>query len=251
MRKPIMGGNWKMNKTAREAVQTVEDLKDRIEGVEGIEVVVFPPFTVLGVVEKVLRGSSIGVGAQNMYWEAGGSYTGEISASMLVDLGCRYVILGHSERRQYFGESDEGINKKIKSALTFGLIPVVCVGETLKERKEGSFKRVVETQLNLCLKEVSPEEAEPMVIAYEPVWAIGTGITASSQQAEEMHSFVRELLAKLFGGDLADSLRIQYGGSVKPQNIKELMREPDIDGALVGGASLDASSFARIVKYEE
>ena len=246
-----MGGNWKMNKTAREAVQTVEDLKDRIEGVEGIEVVVFPPFTVLGVVEKVLRGSSIGVGAQNMYWEAGGSYTGEISAPMLVDLGCRYVILGHSERRQYFGESDEGINKKIKSALTFGLIPVVCVGETLKERKEGSFKRVVETQLNLCLKEVSPEEAEPMVIAYEPVWAIGTGITASSQQAEEMHSFVRELLAKLFGGDLADSLRIQYGGSVKPQNIKELMREPDIDGALVGGASLDASSFARIVKYEE
>ena len=251
MRKPIMGGNWKMNKTAREAVQTIEDLRERMEGVEEIEVVVFPPFTVLGLAEKILRDSSIGLGAQNMHWEAGGSYTGEISAPMLVDLGCRYVILGHSERRQYFGESDERVNKKIKSALTFELIPVVCVGETLKERKEGSFKRVVETQLNLCLKEVSPEEAERMVIAYEPVWAIGTGVTATPEQAEEMHSFVRELLAKLFGEDLADSMRIQYGGSVKPQNIKELMREPDIDGALVGGASLDASSFARIVKYGE
>jgi len=251
LRKPIMGGNWKMNKTAREAVQTIEDLRERMEGVEEIEVVVFPPFTVLGLAEKILRDSSIGLGAQNMHWEAGGSYTGEISAPMLVDLGCRYVILGHSERRQYFGESDERVNKKIKSALTFELIPVVCVGETLKERKEGSFKRVVETQLNLCLKGIGPEEAERMVIAYEPVWAIGTGVTATPEQAEEMHSFVRELLAKLFGEDLADSMRIQYGGSVKPQNIKELMREPDIDGALVGGASLDASSFARIVKYGE
>lgn len=251
MRKPIMGGNWKMNKTAREAVQTMEDLRERMEGLEGIEVVVFPPFTVLGLAEKILRDSSIGLGAQNMHWEAGGSYTGEISAPMLVDLGCRYVILGHSERRQYFGESDERVNKKIKSALTFELIPVVCVGETLKERKEGSFKRVVETQLNFCLKGIGPEEAERMVIAYEPVWAIGTGVTATPEQAEEMHSFVRGLLAKLFGEDLADSMRIQYGGSVKLQNIKELMREPDIDGALVGGASLDASSFARIVKYGE
>jgi triosephosphate isomerase len=246
-----MGGNWKMNKTAREAVQTLEDLRESVEGVEGIEMVVFPPFTVLGLAEKVLRGSSIGLGAQNMHWEAGGSYTGEISAPMLVDLGCRYVILGHSERRQYFGESNEGINKKIRSALSFELIPVVCVGETLKERKEGSFKRVVETQLELCLKGIDSEEAHRLVIAYEPVWAIGTGVTATPEQAEEMHSFVRKLLAKLFGENLADSMRIQYGGSVRPENIKELMREPDIDGALIGGASLDASSFAKIVKYGE
>ncbi len=251
MRKPIMGGNWKMNKTSSEAVQIIEDFREKMEGVKGTEVVVFPPFTLLGLAEKVLRGSSIGLGAQNMYWETGGSYTGEISAPMLVDLGCKYVILGHSERRQYFGESNEGINRKIKSALTFELIPVVCVGERVKERKEGSFKRVVEAQLNLCLKGITSQEAERMVIAYEPVWAIGTGVTATPEQAEEMHSFVRKLLAKLFGEDLADSMRIQYGGSVKPENIKELMREPDIDGALVGGASLDASSFAKIVKYRE
>ena len=251
MRKPIIGGNWKMNKTVRDAVQTVQDLRERIGGVEGVEVVVFPPFTVLGPVEKALKGTSIGLGAQNMYWETEGSYTGEISAPMLVDLGCRYVILGHSERRQYFGETDDGINRKIKSALTFGLTPVVCVGETLKQRKEGSFKRIVESQLELCLKGIDSQEADRIVIAYEPVWAIGTGLTASPQQAEEMHSFVRKLLAKVFGGDLADSMRVQYGGSVKPENMKELMREPDIDGALVGGASLDASSFAKIVKYEE
>jgi len=240
-----------MNKTAREAVQTVQDLRERIGGVEGVEVVVFPPFTVLGPVEKALKGTSIGLGAQNMYWETEGPYTGEISTPMLVDLGCRYVILGHSERRQYFGETDDGINRKIKSALTFGLTPVVCVGETLKQRKEGSFKRIVESQLELCLKGIDSGEADRIVIAYEPVWAIGTGLTASPQQAEEMHSFVRKLLAKVFGGDLADSMRVQYGGSVKPENMKELMREPDIDGALVGGASLDASSFAKIVKYEE
>lgn len=240
-----------MNKTVRDAVQTVQDLRKRIGGVEGIEVVVFPPFTVLGPVEKALKGTSIGLGAQNMYWETEGSYTGEISAPMLVDLGCRYVILGHSERRQYFGETDDGINRKIKSALTFGLTPVVCVGETLKEREEDNHKRIVESQLELCLKGIDSQEADRIVVAYEPVWAIGTGLTASPQQAEEMHSFVRKLLAKVFGGDLADSMRVQYGGSVKPENMKELMREPDIDGALVGGASLDASSFAKIVKYEE
>ncbi len=251
MRKPIIGGNWKMNKTVGDAVQTVQDLRKRIGGVEGVEVVVFPPFTVLGPVEKVLKGTSIGLGAQNMYWETEGPYTGETSAPMLVDLGCRYVILGHSERRQYFGETDERINRKIKSALTFGLTPVVCVGETLKQREEGSFKRIVENQLELCLKDIDSQGADRIVIAYEPVWAIGTGLTASPQQAEEMHSLVRKLLAKIFGKDLADSIRVQYGGSAKPENIGELMREPDIDGALVGGASLDASSFAKIVKYEE
>ena len=240
-----------MNKTARDAVQVVQDLRKRIGGVEGVEVVVFPPFTVLGPVEKVLKGTSIGLGAQNMYWETEGPYTGEISAPMLVDLGCRYVILGHSERRQYFGETDDGINRKIKSALTFGLTPVVCVGETLKQREEGSFKRIVESQLELCLKDIDSQGADRIVIAYEPVWAIGTGLTASPQHAEEMHSLVRKLLAKVFGKDLADSIRVQYGGSAKPENIGELMREPDIDGALVGGASLDASSFAKIVKYEE
>ena len=240
-----------MNKTVGDAVQTVQDLRKRIGGVEGVEVVVFPPFTVLGPVEKVLKGTSIGLGAQNMYWETEGPYTGETSAPMLVDLGCRYVILGHSERRQYFGETDERINRKIKSALTFGLTPVVCVGETLKQREEGSFKRIVENQLELCLKDIDSQGADRIVIAYEPVWAIGTGLTASPQQAEEMHSLVRKLLAKIFGKDLADSIRVQYGGSAKPENIGELMREPDIDGALVGGASLDASSFAKIVKYEE
>ncbi len=240
-----------MNNTTKEAVEMIADLRQRIGGAEGVEVVIFPPFTALSVVEKALRGSRIGLGGQNMYWEEKGAYTGEVSASMLVEVGCKYVILGHSERRQRFGERDEGINKKIKCALSCGLTPLVCVGETLEERNEGKFKEVIENQVKLSLDGFGPDEAKRMIIAYEPVWAIGTGLTATPREAEEMHCFVRELLAEAFGENVAHSMRIQYGGSVKPENMKELMREPNIDGALVGGASLDAASFSKIVRYEE
>ena len=251
MRKPIIGGNWKMNKTVDEAVREAQDLKLEIGQIKSVEVVVFPPFTALESVGKVLRGTEIGLGAQNMFWEEKGAYTGEVSPFMLLDVGCRYVILGHSERRGYFNESDEEINKKLKSALGSGLFPLVCVGEKLRERKDGKAKQVVENQLRGCLRGISAQDIERIVIAYEPVWAIGTGETATPQQAQDMHYFIREILRELFGEKVAQVIRIQYGGSVKPENIKDLMSKEDIDGALVGGASLKAKSFAQIVRYGE
>ena len=251
MRRPIFGGNWKMHKTVKEAVSTVEDLKKEIGDIEGVEVVVFPPFTALDAVKAVLKETRIGLGAQNMYWEEKGAYTGEISPLMLLETGCRYVILGHSERRQYFGETNLGINKKLKAAFSLGLVPVVCVGERLEERKNGKAEEVVVVQLRECLEKVDLQKAQKLVIAYEPVWAIGTGETATPQQAQEMHRLIRGVLLELLGEELAASIRIQYGGSVKPENIKDLMRQSDIDGALVGGASLQASSFARIIRYKE
>jgi len=248
VRVPIVGGNWKMNKTINEAVNTVEDLKTSLEDMEGVEIVLFPPFTALKMVQGLLKGTNIGLGAQNMHYKERGAYTGEVSPLMLQDVGCRYVILGHSERRGYFGETNELVNKKLKTALSFEFTPIVCVGEKLEERKEGKATEIVDSQVRKCLQGISPEEMERVVIAYEPVWAIGTGETATPFQAEEMHGFIRGILKELYGEGLASSVRIQYGGSVKPENIEDLMKEEDIDGALVGGASLNADSFARIVK---
>jgi len=251
VRKPVIGGNWKMNKTSKEAEELVRSLVKEIGSYEEVETVVFPPFPYLEKVSSLLKGTVIGLGAQNMFWEEKGAYTGEVSPLMLVDVGCRYVILGHSERRQYFGETDDKINKKIKAALKSDLTPLLCVGEKLEERKKGRAKEVVNLQVRGCLAGISLSEVKRIVIAYEPVWAIGTGETATPEQAQEMHEFIREILKEMYDESVADSIRIQYGGSVKPDNIKELMQQPDVDGALVGGASLNAESFIKIVKYGE
>jgi len=251
LRKPIIGGNWKMNKTLKEAVDLVEGLISEVGSYEPVEVVIFPPFTYLKEISEIVQGTGIVVGAQNMFWEEKGAYTGEISPRMLVDVGCRYVILGHSERRGHFKESDGDINRKIRAALKFGLTPLVCVGEKLEERKKGLAEEVVESQLKRCLSGLNQSQVERIVFAYEPVWAIGTGETATPQQAEQMHGFIRKILGELVGERVAHLVRIQYGGSVKPENIKDLMVEPDVDGALVGGASLILDSFVKIVKYKE
>ena len=251
MRKPVFGGNWKMNKTVKESMETVKQLKEEIGHVMRVEVAIFPPFTCLWAVKKIIEDSRIGLGAQNMYWEEKGAYTGEVSPLMLLDAGCKYVILGHSERRQYFGETDAGVNRKTRVALSLGLTPLVCVGESLEERKAGSAEEVVESQVRKCLEGLDYRQAKKLIIAYEPVWAIGTGKIATPHQAQDMHSLIREILAELWGKKISSSIRIQYGGSVKPENIKDLMRQPDIDGALVGGASLIINSFVKIVKYEE
>ncbi|MBC7189000.1 triose-phosphate isomerase [Candidatus Aerophobetes bacterium] len=249
MRKPIIGGNWKMNKTSKEAEELAEGIAEYIGSYREVETVLFPPFVYLERVKKIVEGTLISVGAQNMFWEEKGAYTGEVSPVMLVDVGCRYVILGHSERREHFGETDEWINRKIKAALKANLIPLVCVGEKLEERKRGMAEEVVKSQITKCFSGLSSLQVERIVIAYEPVWAIGTGVNATPEQAQSMHRFIREILAEMFDESLADKVRIQYGGSVKPDNIKELMAQPDIDGALVGGASLDVESFVSIVKY--
>lgn len=251
MRKPIIGGNWKMNKTFTEAVELVKKLTSEIGSYKSVEVVIFPPFTYLQQIKNLLDGSCIGLGAQNMFWEEKGAYTGEISPRMLADVGCRYVILGHSERRGYFGETDDEINKKIKKALEFNLTPVVCVGERLEEREKGIEEKIVSSQVRGCLAGLSYSQIKSIVLAYEPVWAIGTGKTATPDQAQKMHSFIRGVIEELTDKEVAQSVRIQYGGSVKPDNIKSLMEEPDIDGALVGGASLIPESFVKIVKYGE
>jgi triosephosphate isomerase len=208
-----------------------------------------PVFTAIDPVSKVVKGSRVGLGAQNLYWEKEGAYTGEISADMLVSAGCQYVIIGHSERRQYFGETDETVNQKISAAITAKLIPVFCIGETEAERESGNTFSVLDKQVKDGLKEKVVEDLGSLVIAYEPVWAIGTGKTATSDQAQETHKYIRSLIADNFGTALADSVRILYGGSVKPANVAELMAMPDIDGALVGGASLDAESFSQIAKF--
>lgn len=249
-RKPIIAGNWKMNCTTKEAVQLATAIKRELFDEEKIEVVVCPPFTALSSVSEILQDSPIELGAQDMFWELKGAYTGEISGQMLKELGCRYVIIGHSERRRYFVETNEMVNRKVKSALNQGLYPIICVGETKEEREKGVTERIVEEHIRGALKDVNNEEVLNCVIAYEPVWAIGTGINATPQQAQEIHSFIRNrLLTDLYGDNIAGKIRIQYGGSVTPENIKSLMSEPDIDGALVGGASLNAEGFVRIVRY--
>ena len=251
MRAAVVAGNWKMYTTSSEAEALVRSLASLVSGVKNVEVAVCPPFPYLIPVAKALQGTKIRVGGQNMHWEEEGAFTGEVSPKMLKDAGCHFVILGHSERRQYFGETDEKINKKIKKALSLGLAPIVCVGELLAEREAGSTEKVVRGQLEGCFQALTSADMSKIVIAYEPVWAIGTGKTATPEQAQEVHRFIRQWLNGKFGGDTAESMRIQYGGSVKPDNAKALMSQPDIDGALVGGASLKAEGFAAIVRAAE
>jgi triosephosphate isomerase len=250
-RLPFMAGNWKMNKTTGEAIDLVRELKAAISGVKGVEVAVAPPFTALYAVCKELEGSSIRLAAQNLYWEEKGAFTGEVSPLMLKEVGCHYVIIGHSERRQFFGETDEMANRRIKAALTQGLKVIFCIGETLKEREEGKTFSVIERQVEDGLKNLSDKEMKNIVIAYEPIWAIGTGKTATPGQAEEVHRFIRGKIEKLYSQEVSEEIRIQYGGSVTPENIKGLMEQANIDGALVGGASLKAESFSKIVRFKE
>lgn len=248
MRRPIMAGNWKMNKTGKEASKLVLELIDKVKEAK-CEVVVCPPFTALTQVATLVENTNIKVGAQNMHFEESGAYTGEVSPIMLKEIGVEYVILGHSERRQYFKEDDELINKKIKSAFVHGLTPILCVGETLEQRENGETFELVKSQITADLKDVAPENVEKMVIAYEPIWAIGTGKTATAEDANEVIKYIRGVVKELYGENVADSVRIQYGGSVKPSTVKEQMAQSDIDGALVGGASLKADDFAAIVNY--
>ncbi len=250
-RLPLIAGNWKMNKTVGEAVELVRQIRASLSGTVGAEVVVAPAFTALYAVQRELEGSAIRLAAQNLFWEEKGAYTGEISPVMLKELGCRYVIIGHSERRQFFGDTDETVNKKMKAALNHGLAPIFCVGETLKEREEGRAFEVIRSQVEKGLQGVTEKEMERVAIAYEPVWAIGTGKTATPQQAQEVHQFIRRRLEVLYTAGTAGGIRIQYGGSVTPENAKGLMGQPDIDGALVGGASLKAETFSKIVRFKE
>ncbi len=246
-RKPFIAGNWKMFKTNEEAINLVQGIKAGVYKTNGCQIVICPPFTALSAVSEILNDSPVELGAQNMYHETEGAFTGEISPVMLKGVGCRYVILGHSERRQYFKESDAFINKKVKTALKYSLIPILCIGETLEQREAKQQFEVVKSQFEHSLMDITKEEMIKIVIAYEPVWAIGTGKTATPEQAEQMHSYVRRLLNEKFGQEVASRIWILYGGSVKPDNIASLMSKPNVDGALVGGASLKAESFSEIV----
>jgi triosephosphate isomerase len=250
MRKKIVAANWKMNMTQREAVRFVDSLVLELDDVRDVEVVIVPPFTIIPKVAELLeaKAQSIKLGAQNMCGERSGAFTGEISAAMLRDFFVHYVVLGHSERRQYFGETDEIVNKKVRAALEATLRPIVCIGETLEQRDKGNVEKILSIQLRGSLKDLNDKELQETVVAYEPVWAIGTGRNATPQQAQEAHAFIRHTLREMSDETTADRIRIQYGGSVKPENARDLMTQPDIDGALVGGASLDPRSFAQIVK---
>ena len=248
MRKYIIAGNWKMNKNLSEAIQLVSDLKTELNGKNlNAEVVVAPPFISLEAVKTLIKDTDIKLGAQNMHSVDSGAFTGEVSADMLKSVGCEYVILGHSERRTIFGESDEFINQKVKQALKNNLTPILCCGESLEERENGTTFKVVEQQIKTCLNNLSEEEIKNTVIAYEPIWAIGTGKTATPEQAQEVHEFIRNLLVKLTSVETAQEITIQYGGSVNAKNAKDLLSKPDIDGALVGGACLKADSFREII----
>jgi len=246
---PIIAGNWKMNKTSIEARDLATKLVPLVANVKDREVVLAPAFTALQTVGQAIRGTNIALAAQNLFWEEKGAYTGEISAEMLLDLGCRYVIIGHSERRQFFGDNDDTVNKKTRQALRKGLSPIVCVGETLAEREADKLNDVINRQVAGGLKDISTEDMKKLVIAYEPVWAIGTGKTATPEQANEVHALIRQRVKSLFNAEIAGGLRIQYGGSVTPDNVASLMAMSDIDGALVGGASLKPESFAALVKF--
>ncbi len=249
MRQKIIAGNWKMFKTNNEAVRLVTQLRKRLENrpTKKTKVIVCPPFTALSVVSEALKGSKIQVGAQNLFWEKEGAYTGEISAGMIKSAGAKWVIVGHSERRRYFNENEEQINKKIKAALDGGLKVIFCVGETLEEREQNLTMDIVSNQVEWGLKGFEAQELKNVVIAYEPVWAIGTGKTATPEQAQEVHAVIRDVLGALWNNDVAQGMTIQYGGSVKPENAEGLLSQPDIDGALVGGACLKADSFHKII----
>jgi len=248
-RKKLLAANWKMYKTPDQARQFLRAFLPLVHGHSRDEIVVCPPFICIPATLEIARGSQVGVGAQDMHWEKEGAYTGEVSAGMLLAAGCTHVILGHSERRQYFGETDDTVNRKLTAALEAGLTPIVCVGEVLQEREAGLTEDVLRRQCSLAFRGLSGEKAASLVVAYEPVWAIGTGKTATPQIASQAHSVIRQEAAKALGKHIADNLRILYGGSVKPENAKALMAEAEIDGALVGGASLDPKSFAAIVNY--
>lgn len=246
MRTPVVAANWKMHKTQQEARQFLADFLPRAEGLGGVEIVICPPFTALAAVAGGLKGTRVGLGAQNMSDKPSGAYTGEVSGPMLVDAGCRYVILGHSERRRLFGESDELVGAKVRAALQCGLIPILCIGETLEEQQAGQADAVNRRQLLAGLQGLTAEQVANLIIAYEPVWAIGTGRNCDPNDAQARIAAVRAVVAEAFGPEAAERVRIQYGGSVKPENMAGYMAQPDIDGALVGGASLDPTSFAAI-----
>jgi triosephosphate isomerase (TIM) len=250
MRTPLIAGNWKMFKTLAEATTLVEELAPLVSSVNNVEIVVAPVFTAISAVAKVAENTAIKVAAQDCFWEEEGAFTGEISPKLLKDAGCSYVIIGHSERRQYFGETDETVNRKSKAALKVGLVVLMCVGETLDERESNATFKVIETQIKGGLSGIPTVDLMNIVIAYEPVWAIGTGKTASDEQAQEVHAFIRSLIEQMYSSNEAQAIRILYGGSVKPENVKGLMSQADIDGALVGGASLKAELFAGIVCFK-
>ena len=247
-RKPFVAGNWKMNNTATEAAALAKDITRLLANLKGADVVICPPFTALATVGGIISGTNIGLGAQDMHWEKSGAFTGEVSAAMLRDLYCHYVILGHSERRASFGETDEIVNRKVKAALAANLHPIVCIGETLEQRKVGKTEDIIKNQLQASLKDMDASHCNNLIIAYEPVWAIGTGVTATPQQAQDVHQFIRTIVQHQTDQKTASSIRILYGGSVKPDNAAELFSQPDIDGGLIGGASLAADSFTAIVK---
>lgn len=246
-RTPIIAGNWKMHKTAPEAAAFVREVKGKAE-VAGVESVICAPFTALPALVEAVKGTTLKAGAQNMHFEDSGAYTGEVSGPMLKDLGVAYVIIGHSERRAYFAETDETVNKKVHAALRCGLIPIVCVGEKLEEREAGQTKDVVRVQTEGAFRGLSAEEAARLVVAYEPIWAIGTGKSSTAEDANEVIGYIRSVIREMFGAETADRVRIQYGGSVKPDNIREFMAQPEIDGALVGGASLEPASYIALVE---
>ena len=249
MRKPIIAGNWKMYKTIPEAKALVSGLMEKLSGYNQVEVVFCPPFTALSAVKELVKGTPFGLGAQNLYFKEQGAFTGEISPLMLKDIGCDYVIIGHSERREYFGETDASVNQKVKAALAVGIKPIICVGETLAQREAGETGALVKRQTEQALADIDPQVIPDIVIAYEPIWAIGTGKSSNGNDANQVIGVIRNTVAGKFGNDAAQKMRIQYGGSVKGENIKEFMDQPEIDGALVGGASLDVDSFTKIVKF--
>jgi triosephosphate isomerase len=246
----MIAGNWKMYKTCEEAVAATRTLKSLTQNTGTVDIVIAPPFTALRPVGELLSGSAIGLGAQNMHWQPEGAYTGEVSGPMLLSAGCRYVIIGHSERRHYFKETDRMVNLKIKAAVDIGLIPIFCIGESEQERDAGDTFSVLDKQVKNGLKGFALDELQTLIVAYEPIWAIGTGKTATQQEAQQVHAHLRSWFQEKYGADFAQGVRILYGGSVKPTNIKELMAMPDIDGALVGGASLDPTSFCQLVQYQ-
>lgn len=249
-RKPIIAGNWKMYKPRKEAADLANALAASVGTYPSVDVVLCPTYTSIDTVVQAVKNSKIKVGAQNCHFEEQGAFTGEISIPMLKEAGVDFVIIGHSERRQYFNETDEAINKKAKALYKAGLTPIICVGETLAEREAGRTEEVISTQIRGCLKDLPADKVAESVIAYEPVWAIGTGKTATKEQAQEVHASIRKLVAELFSPEVAEKVRIQYGGSVKPQNVREIMAQPDVDGALVGGAALDPESFTSIIKFD-
>jgi len=252
MRKPIIGANWKMHRgTPSEAEEMLEEFIPMVNNIKNVDIVIAPPYTAIHKTIDTVKNTIIKVGAQNMYYEETGAFTGEISPLFLKKIGCQYVILGHSERRNIFNETDELINKKLKKALEMNLIPIVCIGEHLEEREKGNTKNVIKNQFNLTFDGISKEQLKKIIIAYEPIWAIGTGKTATPEQAEEIHVFIREIIEDEYDKDTAEQVRIQYGGSIKPSNAKELFNKINIDGGLVGGASLQAESLYQIIKAAE